>query len=79
MKTPTFAILEHTDHVSDVDAKPLILNHKKALFRATDFYRFTAQSIFKNLSTIVAWFKLPICIKLLMYCLDLRINLDWAY
>ena len=28
MKTPTFATMEHSDDVSDVDAKTLILNHK---------------------------------------------------
>ena len=47
------------------------------LFRATDFYSFTAQSMLKDCITIGASFILPICIKFLMYCLDLRINLDW--
>ena len=33
--------------VSDVNAKPTILNHKNLLFWATDFYIFTAQSMLK--------------------------------
>ena len=76
-KLSTFATMEHSDDVSDVDAKTLILN-QKLLFRATDFYSLTAQSMLKDCLTIGAWFNLPICIKFLMYCLDLRINLDWA-
>ena len=28
MNTPTFATMEHSDDISDVDAKTLILNHK---------------------------------------------------
>ena len=66
--------MEHSDDACDIDAK----TPQNVLFRVTDFYGFTAQSMLKDCLTIGAWFKLPICIKFLMYCPDLRINLDWA-
>ena len=70
--------MEHSDDVSDVDAKTLILNHKMCFLGLLIFYSFTAQSMLKDYLTIGTWFKLQIYINFLMYCLDLKINLDWA-
>ena len=70
--------MEHSDDVSDVDAKNTDFEPQNVLLRATDFYSFTAQSMLKDCLTFREWFKLPICTKILMYCLDLSINLDWA-
>ena len=70
--------MEHSDDVSDVDAKNTDFEPQNVLFRATDFYSFTAQSMLKDYLTIGTWFKLQIYINFLMYCLDLKINLDWA-
>ena len=57
MKTPTFVIMEHSDDVSDVDAKNTDFEPQNVVFRATDFYSFTTQSMLKFFSTIGAWFK----------------------
>ena len=48
MKTHTFATLEHSDDVSDVGAKNTDFEPQNVLFRATDFYSFTAQSMSKD-------------------------------
>ena len=76
MKTPTFATMEHSDDVSDVDTKTL--EPQNVLFRATEFYSFTAQSMLKDCFTTGAWFKLPNLYTFLIGYLDLSIHLDWA-
>ena len=70
--------MEHSDDVSDVNAKTLILNHKMCFLGLLIFTVLLLKVCLKIVLTIGAWFKLPICIKKIMYCLDLRINLDWA-
>ena len=70
--------MEHSDDVSDVDAKNTDFEPQNSPFRTTDFYIFfTAQNMLKVCPLLEHG--LNYRIKLLMYCLELRINFDWAY